>query len=195
MRKQFVGVGSGLALIVLSSSLFAADWQVSEQDSIVNFISVKKGDIAEVHKFSQVSGKLDDRGSFTLSIPLSSVMTNIEIRDTRMKEVLFEVDKFPSFQLSAQVDKEMVDNMVVGAMQSMVLEAQLDLHGMSKKVNLNVRVAKLAQDKLMVTNEYPILLNAEDFGLTAGVEKLRELAGLPVISKAVPVSFILTLNR
>ncbi len=195
MKTLFVGVGASLGLMALSSSLFAADWQISEQDSIVNFISVKKGDIAEVHKFTQVSGKLDDKGHFTLTIPLSSVMTNIEIRDTRMKEVLFEVEKFPSFQLTAQVDKGVADKLAVGAMESMTLEAQLALHGVTKTVLLNVRVAKLSQDKLLVTNEYPVLLNAADFGLTDGVEKLRELAGLPVISKAVPVSFILTLNR
>ncbi|MCG9696861.1 YceI family protein [Shewanella sp. Isolate11] len=185
----------GLGLAVLSSNVVAADWQVSNQDSIVNFISVKKGDIAEVHKFTEVAGKLDDKGAFSLSIPLTSVMTNVEIRDTRMKEILFEVEKYPSVKLTAKVDAKMVDKLAIGGTESVALDAELDLHGTSKKLMVNVRVAKLAQDKLMVTSEYPIILNAADFGLSDGVEKLRELAGLSEISKAVPVSFVLTLSK
>jgi hypothetical protein len=32
-------------------------------------------------------------------------------------------------------------------------------------------------------------------GLVAGIESLREIAGLPSISKAVPVSFVLTFDE
>jgi hypothetical protein len=37
----------------------------------------------------------------------------------------------------------------------------------------------------------PLVLNAEDFGLAAGIEALRQLAGLKNISLAVPVSAVL----
>jgi hypothetical protein len=52
-------------------------------------------------------------------------------------------------------------------------------------------VAKLGRQRLLVTSERPLLLNAADVGLADGVERLREIAGLPSISPAVPVSFVL----
>lgn len=35
----------------------------------------------------------------------------------------------------------------------------------------------------------PSYLNAEDFGLLAGIDKLREIAGLESIAKAIPITF------
>jgi hypothetical protein len=37
----------------------------------------------------------------------------------------------------------------------------------------------------------PIIVNAGSLNLVEGVEALRESAGLPSISKAVPVTFVL----
>lgn len=185
----------GLGMSVVSASVLASNWQVSSQDSVVNFISVKKGDVAEVHKFTQVSGTLDEKGSFNLSIPLTSVWTDIEVRDVRMKEVLFETARYPSVDLTAKVDAAAIDKLPIGGMSSLSLEARLALHGDTKTILVNVRVAKLSEDQLLVTSEYPIIVNAADFGLTSGVDKLRELAGLSAISQAVPVSFVLTLGR
>lgn len=41
----------------------------------------------------------------------------------------------------------------------------------------------------------PIIVNANEFDLVAGIDKLREIAGLSSISQAVPVSFVLTLTQ
>lgn len=46
----------------------------------------------------------------------------------------------------------------------------------------------------MVTSAQPVIINATDYGLTDGINKLRDLAGLPSISYAVPVTFTLHLN-
>ncbi|QYJ88034.1 YceI family protein [Shewanella mesophila] len=195
MESKMKTVLLGLGISLFSATALASSWQVNSQDSVVNFISVKKGDIAEVHKFTQVSGILDTDGGFNLSIPLTSVWTNVEIRDIRMKEVLFETAQYPSVELMAKVDINSIEKLAIGTMQSLSLDATLTLHGEEKSILVNVRVAKLAQDKILVMSEYPIIVNAADFGLTSGVDKLRELAGLSAISQAVPVSFVLTLGR
>ena len=41
----------------------------------------------------------------------------------------------------------------------------------------------------------PVIINSGDFGVTEGVKQLQELAGLPSIATAIPVSFALTLNK
>lgn len=185
----------GTALTMLSTTCFAAPWNVDNQDSSVNFISTKKGNVAEVNRFNQVSGQLDDSGKFSLNIPLSSVSTNIEIRDTRVKDILFEVAKYPELALSAQVDKAKVDAMAAGDTLVMKVDAKISLHGQSKPMPMSVVVAKLKTNELMVVSQGPLIVNAGDFDLTKGIDKLRDIAGLPVISYAVPVSFILKLSQ
>lgn len=56
-------------------------------------------------------------------------------------------------------------------------------------------LTKISDNKLMVSSFQPIIINANEFGLVAGVEKLRDIAGLSSISQAVPVSFVLTLMQ
>jgi hypothetical protein len=58
-------------------------------------------------------------------------------------------------------------------------------------VTAQVTVARLGTERLLVASERPLLLDAADVGLTAGVEKLRAIAGLASINPAVPVSFVL----
>jgi len=46
----------------------------------------------------------------------------------------------------------------------------------------------------LVVSERPVVISATQFGLAEGVESLRKIAGLPSISVAVPVSFVLSFN-
>ena len=50
-------------------------------------------------------------------------------------------------------------------------------------------------DRLLVTSSQPVVVDAGALGLDEGVERLREIAGLPSITPAVPVSFRLTLRQ
>ncbi|WP_076409613.1 YceI family protein [Shewanella sp. UCD-KL12] len=191
MNKALIG----LLLSSVMVSVSASPWTVDNKNSNVNFISTKKVNVAEVHQFHTFSGQLDDSGKFSLSIDLASVWTNVEIRDIRMKEQLFEVGKFPKLTLSANVDKEVVNSIAVGGTSVMDISADLTLHGITQTMPISVTVAKLSENQILVVSTQPAVINAANFELSAGIEKLREIAGLTSISQAVPVSFILTLNR
>ncbi|MCL1143042.1 YceI family protein [Shewanella gaetbuli] len=182
-------------LSVLAHPVFAANWQVDNDLSSVSFISTKKGDIAEVHKFKQVSGTLDEQGKFSLTIDLASVDTGISIRDERMQGLLFEVAQYPTLTLSASVPPKLVNDLAVGSTTVADIEATIDLHGQQQKKVFKVLVAKLSDKKFMVTSLAPVVVQAQDFGLVAGVEKLRAIAGLSSISLAVPVSFVVGLHQ
>ncbi|MEZ9820618.1 YceI family protein [Shewanella sp. 10N.286.45.A1] len=186
---------AGLLLIPLSFVTSAADWNVANDESKVNFISIKKGDIAEVHHFKAISGMLNDKGEFELMVSLASVDTNIEIRDERMGSLLFEVDKYPKLILTAQVDTKLLDSLSVGDSTITTVEGVVDLHGKKVKIPFSVSIAKLSDTNLLVASAVPVIVNSDSFGLTQGIEKLREIAGLSAISKAVPVSFILNLKK
>lgn len=181
-------------LSCLSMSLQAQEWSIEPAKSRVSFISIKKQDNAEVHHFAKVSGSLES-GVFKLTIPLNSVVTNIEIRDERMKNFLFEVAKFPRLELIANVKPEDAVNLKVGQSRLVSLSADLTLHGVSKTIEVEVMVARLAEDRIQVASFKPIVIRAGDFALDVGVAKLKEIASLSSISNAVPVTFVLSLTK
>lgn len=192
-QRQFLSLS---LLSLLSLPLLAsADWTVDNDHSQLSFVSVKAGTVAEVHHFGSLNGWLGDDGRFRLEIDLSSVETLIPIRNERMRELLFDVEQFPQATLEAQLDLSPLKALEVGAQTEMVTEAELGLHGKTTGLTIRTVVARLAGDTLLVTSAEPLVLNADALGLTAGVERLREIAGLPSISPAVPVSFRLTLRE
>jgi len=184
-----------LAASLLSTSVMASDWQVNQDHSRVSFISIKKTDIAEVNHFKHVAGSLTDAGAFSLSIDLTSVDTGVEIRDQRLQSVLFEVAQFPTLTIDAVVNPKLLAGLKVGDTLTTQVEATIMLHGQKQQKSLDVLVAKLSDKKMVVSSLAPVIVQANEFGLVAGVEKLKELAGLPSISLAVPVSFVLTLAQ
>ncbi|TVL31476.1 YceI family protein [Shewanella xiamenensis] len=190
--NKWIGIAALSTLISFSS---VAQWQVIEQDSRVSFVSVKKGDIAEVHHFKQLKGILNDTGQFELTIPLISVATGIDVRDERMQHLLFEVSLYPELNLSAQVDSQMLKALAVDQSKVVDIEGKIALHGKQQTKTFSVILTKVSDNKLMVSSFQPIIINANEFGLVAGVDKLRDIAGLSSISQAVPVSFVLTLTQ
>jgi len=189
-----------LSIFVLSLSLFIASpvysaWQLDVKQSTLTFVSIKKGTVAENHRFKKFHGRIDDNGSAKISIDLSSVDTNIAVRDGRMTEFLFETDKFAEASFSAQLIDHDIDAIAVGSSQKMTLKGSLDLHGQQQELVLNVMVAKLSEKSMMVTTLQPVIVKAGDFALVAGVNKLKSLAKLPSIAYSVPVSFVLTFTQ
>lgn len=182
-------------LLSLTSLDLLANWTVSNEQSTVSFISVKKSNVMEAHHFNQITGQLTKDGSFSLNIDLASVDTTIGIRDQRMKEYLFEQSKFANATVSASLTSAIISKLKTNETTPLSLTAELDLHGYKKEITLLVDVIKLSDSSLVVNSTKPVFIKANDFSLVKGIEKLRSLAGLPSISTTVPVSFSLRLNK
>ena len=182
------------ALALLGASNVWADWQLDNDYSRVNFVSVKKNTIGEAHRFKQVKGTLSDKGQLAINIPLASVDTLIPIRDERMQKMLFETKLFPSADLTANVSPKLF-NLKVGESKIATIDGDMGLHGVNKLVNVEVMITRVTKDKLQVASLKPIILRAAEFGLEDGIEKLKAVAKLPGITGAVPVSFVLTFKR
>ncbi len=183
----------GLVLLVLPAAPTLADWTLDPARSHLTFISIKAKDVAEVHTFEEMSGSVNPEGKAQIALMLDSVETMIPIRNERMRQFLFETTQYQKAILEAKVDPAQIDAIAVGSASDVVVEGNLSLHGQSQPLTLNLHVARLAEDTLKVSSAKPVIVNAGRFGLSEGVEKLREIAGLPSISTAVPVQFVLTL--
>lgn len=185
---------AGLGLLFMASSVSAA-WNINNDASNLSFVSIKKGTVAEVHEFQNLSGSVGDDGAASIEIELLSVDTGIAIRDERMRKMLFETKLFPSATVSAQIDIAKLSQLRPGQSQSTALEFSLSLHGQNKTVSADVVVTKLEGKQLMVTTAQPIIINAADFALVKGIEALRDVAGLPAIANAVPVTLNLVFEQ
>ena len=180
----------GFLLSVVSHVCLA--WQLQTDASTVNFVSVKKDAIGEVHRFTQISGSIDDSGNAVLTIPLASVDTGIEIRNQRMRGMLFETEKFPRATFHAAIDPGPVRALQSGEQMTTRVAGQLTLHGVTSPVEAEALVTKLNDGRLSVISRQPFILTADRFALVTGVQKLAQVAGLASISTAVPVTFALT---
>ena len=187
-----------MTLLLLVASTFSlpvqAAWTLNSDDSTLSFISTKAVNVAEVHKFTTLSGGVDDTGNVTVSIALASVDTGIEIRDDRMREMLFDTENYTSATMTAQVNMKMLATLASGESKTMAVEGELALHGHTIPMTFEVIVARMSDGNLLVMSQKPVVVNAPLFDLADGVEALREVAGLPSISAAVPVSFVLSFD-
>ena len=185
---------SSCLLACAASAPAAADWMLDNDSSRISFVSTKAGTAAEVHRFGTLDGRVDDDGNVTISIDLDSVDTAIPIRDERMREMLFETERYPTATLAATVDMAAVEALGPGESTTLTTEAQLMLHDTTVSLTVEIAVARLGQSRIMVASQKPMIVNASQVGLLEGVERLREVAGLPTISPAVPVTFVLAFD-
>ena len=182
------------SLVMLLSFTVHADWQLSNADSSINFISIKNSAIGEVNHFTSLSGSLI-KGKANVTIDLSSVATGIPIRNERMKSMLFEVSDFSLVAITAEIDPVKIENLKAGEHYLENLTLTISLHGVKKDFVSSVQVVKLSNGNLSLHSMYPVIINAKDFGMGNGIEALRVIAKLSVISTAIPVTFNLVFTQ
>lgn len=156
--------------------------------STLSFVSIKKGAAGEVHTIDKLSGSLSADGDLLVTLALSSVNTKVAIRDERMQQHLFETGANPIATVSAKIGK------VADGVSRVKGGIELNLHGVKKNVDFEA-IAVMSGNKLVVSSAKPIIINASDYGLDGGIAKLQEMAKLPSIATAVPVSFVLTFSK
>lgn len=176
------------------SAAAAQGYAIDSANSQLNFISVKNNAVAETHRFGSVSGSVGADGSAEVFIALATVDTGIEIRDTRMRELLFDVANNPLAQLQASVSAKVLAGVADGQTQSLDLPASLQLHGNTADITLPLMAVPTGDNGVLVSTRMPVLIQAEQFGLVKGINQLREIAGLKAIATAVPVTVVLRLE-
>ncbi len=184
-----------IAITLLVAGPCFAAWTLDNDASQVSFVSVKAGDAGEVHRFTEISGELSADGKASVTIQLASVDTLIPLRDERMRELLFQTGIFPTASLSTDIDMDALSAIESGNSMDMAANLTLDLHGQQLSLAAEMIVARLGDHRLMVSSRKPVIVNAASVDLVNGIEALREIANLPSISKAVPVSFVLTFDE
>jgi len=181
-------------LFLFSTPVFP-DWNLVNEESRINFISIKASDIAEIHTFKELSGSVQNNGQAQVVINLSSLETLIPIRNERMGNLLFETKVYPVASFKLKLDLQTFLLTEVGKSSDVTLRGVLELKGKQFTMPVKISVTRLSDQSFLVKSSEPLLLNADSLGLSDGIESLRVIAGLPSISKSVPVTFSLIFRQ
>jgi len=174
------------AALLLMAQATLADWRLTSA-SKVGYVSIKNNAIAEHNVFSGVTGSLSKKGQLKINIDLSTVETQVEIRNQRMRELFFEVTQYPQAVVTAELDVQELAQIDSGAPLEIVKPFTLSLHGVEATAEAHLRVVAVG-GRAWVSTVRPILISAADFGLEGGVSALQKIAGLEAIAAVVPVS-------
>lgn len=183
MRKMWM-----MLLLLAPMTAWAGTMTLDNSSSELSFVSVKKGSVGEVHHFTRLSGEADARTA-SIRIDLASVESGIDIRNERMRSMLFDVGNFASATIRADIASLDVQKLKPGEQAFGNLMIDVDLHGASRQLTAAVSLVRLKDGSLLVSSRAPMIINAADFGLDGGIEALREVARLASIATAVPVTF------
>lgn len=178
------------AFMLLTAGCANAQWVLDPEQSSLSFVSIKAQNVAEVHQFRQLSGSLNGAGSVRVEVALDSVDTGIEIRDERMRSMLFDTQDHPVALVEVQLPEAM--DLEVGQSAVYQVPVTLTLGLQTASAVATAKVSCYEDGQFEAISIQPVLLSTTLLGLDRGVEALREVAGLSSISSAVPVTFAVT---
>lgn len=177
---------SAVALTLMAQTTWAETWTLNGDMSNIAFGSVKNEYNGEVHHFSTLSGSVDAEGQVVVSVPLASVETMIDIRNERMRELVFK--NSPAATVSASVDMAALDKLGVGESMLTETEGTLSLLGQEVALYSDLFVIRVGEDKVMVTTDGMLMLATDELGIDPAIDQLQEIAGLDSITRVTPVA-------
>lgn len=77
--------------------------------------TTKQETTVEKHQFTGVEGSVDRTGRAVVKIDLGSLETGVDLRNVRMRFLLFETFKFPRAEIFAQLNKARLQALTLGS--------------------------------------------------------------------------------
>jgi polyisoprenoid-binding protein YceI len=160
-------------------------WILNSAYSKISIITTKNSKVSEISHFNLFSGKIDESLNLNISIDLSSLETNIPIRNKRIQEHLFQSTIYPTADIHTQLQ---ATDLTPGTHK---ISFDVDLHGVSSILQAEFMVFEQHGNKV-ITLHTPLIIDAGAFGLESGITTLKNLAKLQSIDFTVPVNLVLS---
>lgn len=192
MKKYLNVILVMIPLIILAENAQALT--LNPHLSNLHFISIKKNQIIEVNRFKVFSVSVSESGLFQVTIDLRSVDTGIPIRDARIKEHVFETNRFSQALFQGKLNPKLYKDLKSGQYINTILKGTLQFHGFNHPLSMGVNITRLADGQYHVVNTHPVIISGQWYQLNKGIEKLKQIAKLNAINFSFPVSFDLYLQ-
>jgi outer membrane protein OmpA-like peptidoglycan-associated protein len=156
-------------------------------------MQTEKGEsIDEKHEFTSISGNVSRTGDASLKIDLATLETGIDLRNVRMRFLLFETFKFPTAEITARLDKSKLAAIATAARISYTLPAHVNLHGIAKDFAIPVTIARVNDAAISVSTIKPVEIGADTFDFAKGLAKLSDAQNGIHIVPSASITFDLT---
>lgn len=160
-------------------------WMLNPQESHFFMQTAKANAVVEIHKFTGLDGDVFPDGRALVKIDLTSVVSGIDVRDVRMRFLLFETYKYPEATIRAKLDPSILQQSLSRVRTEMPLHLQVDLHGVQSAIDTTVAIVREDDRTVHVTTIKPIVVQADTFGLARNIAKLSEAVnGTPIVTAA-----------
>lgn len=198
--KAFRGALGALTIATLpfaslaQEAMFEPGWTLDTDVSALRFQSVKNTTKVESSRFVTYEGIIDNTGLATIKVALDSVDTNVDLRNVRMRFLLFETFQYPEATITMKIAPETLSDLEEVRRKIVTMPYTIDLHGVKSDREAEIAITLLSDDRVSVTSATPISLPVADFDLSGGVKKLEEAAKVSIIPSAT-VTFDFTFDR
>jgi OOP family OmpA-OmpF porin len=172
-----------------AQDLVDQEWLLNPNLSNVYMQTVKGNALFETHQFRTVEGGIKPTGEANVKIELASLDTGNDLRDVRMRFLLFEIFKYPHAEISARIDKARLHSLETNTRLAYPLKMRISMHGIEQEMTTPVWVTRISDTSVSVATIMPIIVTAESFGLTKNVARLVEVIGGTAIAPAASITF------
>jgi outer membrane protein OmpA-like peptidoglycan-associated protein/polyisoprenoid-binding protein YceI len=196
---HFMKARIGLALLLLTTiaatrsanaqDILNQNWILDPSRSHVYMQTEKREGIIEKHQFTAVEGNVSRDGDATVRIDLNSLDTGVDLRNVRMRFLLFETYKFPYAEITARLDKAKLQELTTRSRITYPLTLRVNMHGIVREIQTSVSIARTSNATMEVATIEPIMVTAESFDFIKGIGKLADAMGGIRIVPSSPVSF------
>ena len=192
--QKLIGKAIASAILLMSTAAHA-EWKLDGAASSFYYVTNKAATVSEVNTFKGLSGAIADSGAATLSIDLATVDTAVDVRNQRMRDIVFQVAQFPKADVSVKVDSGALSALKAGTSVTGSYPVSVSLHGVTAELMADLQVTRLDAATLQVQLARPLIVAASSFALVDAVEEMRKLANLASITPNVVVDFTLVYRQ
>ena len=129
---------------------------------------------------------MDEAGQVDVAVDLSSVETLVDIRNERMVEHVFK--NIATANVTAQMDMAALEKLGIGEDTVVEFDGSLAFLGQDVDVYTELYALRVSENRVLVTSNDMLFLSVDELGITPGIDKLQEIAGLDGITRAVPIT-------
>lgn len=172
-----------------AQDFFQNGWLLNPELSNVYMQTVKANAIFETHRFDAVEGEVGPGGKATVKIDLASINSSIDVRDVRLRFLLFETYKFPFAEVKAEIDQSKLQELLTATRIEFPLTLTLSMHGVVQAIKTKVWVTRINDTTVSVATIEPIIVTAESVALTKNIAKLVEVISGTPIATAASITF------
>jgi OOP family OmpA-OmpF porin len=172
-----------------AQNLLNQDWVLNASQSNVYMQTEKLENTIEKHRFTSIEGNISKDGDATVKIDLNTLDTGIDLRNVRMRFLLFETYKFPNAIITAKIDKSKLTELTTRSRINYMLMAKVNLHGIMREIQIPVEIARVNDTTVSVSTIKPVDVSAETFDFMKGIGKLSDAMGGIRIVPAASITF------